>query len=127
MHEFMASAILVAQDLDRAKQFYTEKLGLKKTWEMPGVAMFEAGKGSQVVLYEKAGSTAPTTTVLGFDVTNVDSLLADLKAKGVEQDMDDLPEGTDENGVMNYGDARSAWIKDSEGNIIALNEMSARS
>ncbi len=126
MNEFVASAILVAQDLNRAKAFYLEKLGLKIAQEMPGVLMLEAGQGSQVVVYEKAGSSAPMTTVLGFGVKNLDSLLADLIAKGVEQDMSDLPEGSNESGIMDYGMARTAWIKDSEGNIIALNEMVAK-
>ena len=119
--ENKAYGVLVAQDLARAKEFYAEKLGLE-CQEMKGVLMVKAGAGSSFVLYEKAGSAAPATTVLGFDVKNLPELLDELKGKGVKQDMDDLPEGADENGVVNYGQIRSAWVKDSEGNIIALNE-----
>ena len=119
---FKSYGILVAQELVRAKSFYQDKLGLKIAKEMPGIFMVEAGGGSQFVVYEKAGSSAPTTTVLGFDVENLETLLGELKAKGVEQDMNDLPEGTNEQGIMDYGVVHTAWIKDSEGNVIALNE-----
>jgi len=121
MNDFKAYAILVGQDLKRAKEFYENKLGFKVK-EMPGVIMVEAGNGSRFVVYEKAGSTAPTTTVLGFDVTNLESLLDELKAKGVSQDLRDLPEGANEKGIVSYGQIKAAWINDSEGNIIALNE-----
>ena len=118
-----AYAILVASDLERAKKFYEEKLGLKMIPGPSGIAMFQAGSGSMVVLYEKEGGPKATNTVLGFDVKNLEQLLTDLKAKGVKQDMRDLPEGANEQGIMSYGPVKSAWINDSEGNIIALNEM----
>lgn len=117
-----ASTVLIAQDLERAKAFYTEKLGLKLSPGPEGIAMLEAGNGSKIVIYEKDAPVA-TNTVLGFSVTNLESLLAELKAKGVEQDMRALPEGADENGIMHHGTMKGAWINDSEGNIIALNDM----
>ena len=123
LNAFPASAILVAQDLDRAIQFYQESLGLTLFPGPQGIAMFEAGDGTMIVMYEKEGGSKATHTVLGFSVKDLDGLLAELKAKGVTQDMRDLPEGADVNGIVSYGPVRSAWINDSEGNIIALNEM----
>lgn len=123
LNQFKASAVLVAADLERARAFYTEKLGLTPMEGPKGMAMFTAGEGSMVSLYEKEGGSKALHTVLGFDVKDLESVLADLKAKGVIQDMRDLPEGADENGIVNYGGAKCAWINDSEGNIIALSEM----
>ena len=121
--QFPASTVLVASDLERAKKFYEEKLGLTPVDGPEGIAMFEAGEGSSVVIYQKDGGSKAVHTVLGFSVKDLPALLAELKANGVEQDMDDLPEGTGEDGIAHYGPVSSAWIKDSEGNIIALNEM----
>lgn len=123
LNEFPATTVLVASDLERAKKFYTESLGLSLVPGPEGIVMFEAGKGTRIAIYEKEGGSKAIHTVLGFAVTDLDGLLSELKEKGVQQDMNDLPEGTDENGVMNYGPVRTAWINDSEGNIIALNEM----
>lgn len=119
-----ASTMLVASDLERATAFYRDVLGLKLDPGFPGVAFFEAGEGSRIVIYEKEGGSKATHTVLGFSVKNLDQLLTELKAKGVKQDLRDLPEGADENGIVTYGSVRAAWINDTEGNIIGLNEVS---
>ncbi len=122
LSQFPVYGILVASDLERAKQFYTEKLGLKPVDGPPGIAIFAAGDQTRVVIYEKEGGPKATNTVLGFSVTNLEQVLADLKAAGVEQDLADLPAEA-KDGVVSYGPVKSAWIKDSEGNIIGLNEM----
>lgn len=121
--EFPCVPVLVASDLERAKKFYVEALGLKLLDSPEGIVMFEAGDGTKIAMYEKEGGTKAVHTVLGFTVTDLAGLLAELKAKGVQQDMNDLPEGADERGIVSYGPVHSAWINDSEGNIIALNEM----
>ena len=123
LNQYPASAVLVASDLERAKKFYEESLGLTPVQGPPGIAMFKAGEGSTVVIYEKEGGSKAVHTVLGFSVKDLKGLLAELKAKGVKQDLRDLPEGADEDGIVRYGPVSSAWINDSEGNIIALNEM----
>ena|SRR5579872_5108515 len=123
LDKFHASTVLAASDLERARKFYTEKLGLKEVSGPQGIVMLEAGEGTTIVVYQKEGGPKATNTVLGFEVKDLENLLQELKDKGVEQDMDGLPEGTDESGITHYGSVKSAWIKDSEGNIIGLNEM----
>jgi predicted enzyme related to lactoylglutathione lyase len=118
-----ATAVLVAKDLDRAKKFYQEKLGLKLRQGPEGVIIFEAGNGTTVALYQKEGGSKAIHTVLAFEVNHLEEVLQTLKSQGVEQDMDGLPEGANEQGIVSYGPVKSAWIKDSEGNIIALNQM----
>ena len=115
--------MLVADDIERAKKFYVQKMGLELTSSMTGGAIFEAGHGTQVLLYERDGGSMAEHAVLGFDVEDLDKVLMELKEKGVEQDRDNLPEGANDMGIVDWGTVRSAWIKDSEGNVIALNEM----
>jgi catechol 2,3-dioxygenase-like lactoylglutathione lyase family enzyme len=119
---FRANTMLVAKDMDRARAFYTDILGLKP---LPGddyIAMFEAGEGSRIIIYPREDGSKAIHTVLSFDVKNLAQLLKDLKAKGVEQDLDNLPGEPDANGILHWGPVSSAWIKDSEGNIIGLFE-----
>lgn len=123
LRDYPVTAMLVAGDIERAKRFYEEKLGLELVETMPGVAIFEAGRGTQVLLYEREGGSLAEHAVLGFDVDDLDQVLSDLLAKGVMQDTSGLPEGSDASGIMDYGPVRSAWIKDSEGNVIGINEM----
>ena len=123
LSNFPAYAILVASDLERAKNFYQDQLGLTVMPGPKGVVIFKAGDGSRIVLYKKEDGPKATNTVLGFDVKNLEEVLSDLKSKGVKQDMRNLPPGADENGIVHYGPVKSAWINDSEGNIIGLNEV----
>jgi len=121
--QFPASTVLVAKDLARAKKFYTEKFGFELIDGPEGLLMFKTADGGRIVIYQKEGGSKATHTVLGFQVTNLEELLKELKAKGVQQDMNDLPEGANAEGIVSYGPVKSAWINDSEGNIIGLNQM----
>jgi len=109
-------------DMDRAKKFYQEKLGLKPfAEEIPGGVGFEAGKGTMLFLYQRGPSKAEHTLASWM----VDDLAAEMKAlrdKGITFEEYNIPEmgiKTD-NGVATWGDMKSAWFKDSEGNILSL-------
>lgn len=121
--DYPAKAMLVAEDVERAKQFYQEKLGLETVLSMKGVVTMEAGMGTQVTLYERENGSKAEHTVLGFDVDDLDQVIKDLRDKGVMLDMTDLPPGANEEGIVDWGTVRSAWIKDSEGNVIGINEI----
>ena len=58
----------------------------------------------------------------GWDVDDLDAVMADLRQRGVVFEEYDYPEFKTVNGVVNFGDSRGAWFKDSEGNIFSLNE-----
>ena len=120
------SAVLPAQDLARAKQFYTEKLGLPVVSDMPGGVVFGAGSGTKLVVYERKQPNKAEHTEAGFDVKDLVAEIKELTAKGVTMEQYDMPGlKTDENGIVSYGPMKSAWIKDTEGNIIALNQYVA--
>lgn len=118
-----AVAILPGKDLNKSKEFYTNTLGLKLEGEFPGVVMFSAGEGSRVVVYEKPDGTKAEHTVLGFDVEDLAMEMAALRDKGVAFEEYDLPNLKTVEGVADFGPVKSAWFKDPDGNIIALNQM----
>jgi predicted enzyme related to lactoylglutathione lyase len=119
----IAVASLPAEDLKRAIKFYTEQLGLKKLSEpFPGSVIFEAGGGTQVFMYERARTKAEHT-VLNFMVDSVETTVKELSAKGVKFEQYDFPGlKTNELGIATIEGQTAAWLKDPEGNIIAIEE-----
>ena len=121
MHEAMAHATLPAKDLARARQFYADKLGLEPTSEEMGSLMYETGKGTGFLLYESQFAGTNQATAMGLAVTDFDSAIEDLRARGVTFEDYDMPGLKTENGVATMpGGMKTAWFKDSEGNILAL-------
>lgn len=110
-------------DLDRAKKFYTEKLGLKVTAEDPSPgAMLQAGKGTAIYLYQRAATKADHT-VAGFMVDDVKAAVEELKAKGIKFEDYDLPGIKTVDGIATMGPYTAAWFKDTEGNILNIANM----
>lgn len=127
--DIMATGVVRAESYTRAKQFYTEVLGLELAQEMPGGAggMFAAGGGTMVMVYENPALAAPANTVLAFTVPQerFDSVMADLRSRGVAFEEYDIPEmGLKTiDGVADMAGRKSAWFKDSEGNILNVGTM----
>jgi len=111
-----------AVDIQRAKEFYTQKLGLKFI-EIPGAdtgGMFEAGDGTRIILYEREASKAEHTAAT-FSVDDVEVIVDGLTARGVVFEQYDLDEiKTDQRGIAVLGNIKAAWFYDSEGNIIGI-------
>ena len=119
------AAILPAVDLERAKKFYKEKLGLQPiNTPGPGGAMFECGQGTQLYLYQRDTATKADHTVAGWKVENIEEVVRALRERGVVFEQYDLPGlKTDEDGIATSGPIKSAWFKDTEGNILSINEF----
>lgn len=109
-------------DLERARKFYEEKLGLKAVRvdppPAPGV-MYEAGEGTGLYIYQRAATKADHT-VATFEVDNVEAEIKDLKAKGVVFEEYDLPGLKTVNSIATMGTIKGGWFKDSEGNILGI-------
>jgi len=125
LSDYLMVGVLRADDLDRAKRFYTEVLGLVEATSIEaGTAVFTARDGSAVMIYERPGMPAPLNTTLGFTipVDRFDGVVAELRGKGVVFEEYDLPDIglTTTNGVAEMDGAKAAWLKDSEGNILNL-------
>ena len=115
---------LTASDVQRAKAFWTEKIGLKEVsgGDENGVYL-EAGQGTKIFIYD-SGAPKATNTVASFKVDDVLSTVNELKGKGVAFESYDMPEiKTDENSIAHWEDMQAAWFKDSEGNIICVENM----
>jgi predicted enzyme related to lactoylglutathione lyase len=131
LSDYPAAAVLRAEDLGRAKKFYSDVLGLK-LGVLPGpasegMAMFTAGDGTMVMIYERPGMPAPQSTALGFGLPRdkFDQVAADLRAKGVTFEDYDLPEiGLKTvNGIAEFEGTKAAWFRDSEDNIVNIAAM----
>jgi predicted enzyme related to lactoylglutathione lyase len=116
-------AILPAVDIERAKQFYGETLGLPES-DMPAPldgALFEGGQGTMFYIYTRPEPTKAEHTVAGWMVDDVEAAVEDLHQRGVEFEQYDMPGlKTDERGIAEAEGTKSAWFKDTEGNIVSV-------
>jgi predicted enzyme related to lactoylglutathione lyase len=114
-------------DLERAVRFYRDKLGLKllkaeSPSETFAGAILQAGGGTIVYLY-KRGATKADHTAAEFVVKDFDEVIKSLRSRGVVFEEYNLPNLKTANGVATWGDTKSAWFKDTEGNILAISNM----
>jgi len=118
---FPVVATMPAVDIQRARRYYSDTLGLKPVQiPVPDGALFEAGKGSQIYLYQR-GQTKADHTAATFTVENIEQVVDDMTMRGVifeQYDMGELK--TDARGIATFGSSKSAWFKDSEGYILGL-------
>ncbi len=116
-------ATVAASDLDRARRFYEEKLGLTPAREEPGGLIYEQ-KDSWFLLYPSRGAGTAQHTVMGFTTDDIEREVADLKARGEVFEEYDFPGLKTENSIARTGSVCSAWFKDTEGNILGLVQFS---
>ncbi|HEY3317078.1 MAG TPA: VOC family protein [Coriobacteriia bacterium] len=117
-------AVLRVQDYDRAKKYYQDMLGLKvmDAPNMPGMGTVSLADGTGFELYVNPALPAPQNTTLAILVKDFDMSFNELKGRGVMFEEYDLPDMGIKtvNGVAEMQGIKSAWFKDSEGNIINL-------
>jgi catechol 2,3-dioxygenase-like lactoylglutathione lyase family enzyme len=120
-------ALLAVSDLDNARQFYEEQLGLVSGDEEEQSVTYPCAEGTSVLVYlspENAGGSR--ATLAGWTVDDLDATMDELASRGVAFEQYDQPGlVTDEHGVFDAGDFRAAWVKDPDGNTLALTQLSA--
>jgi predicted enzyme related to lactoylglutathione lyase len=118
-------ANIPAGDIERAKAFYTDKLGLTPAAEpFPGYVRYETTGGTAFNIYQTEYAGRAGHTVAQIHVQDVEKEVEGLKARGVAFEVyDDMPgvEWRDQVAVM-AGMGKAAWFKDSEGNILCIDE-----
>ena len=120
-------ATLPTTDLERAKRFYSDALGLTElAVAADGGAFFKAGGGTMLRIYERPpGYTAADHTVAGFLIKDLAEEMSELRRRGVSFEEYNLPHLKTHNGV--YTDSRrsakGSWVKDPDGNILALTQL----
>lgn len=118
------SVVLPAMDMARARDFYQNKLGLNPRGAPTDDPMvFEAGEDTVITMYHKPEGTKAEHTAASFLVEDIMVTMKELEAKGVIFEDYDLPGLKTVNHIAAYDDTKSAWFKDSEGNILALVQM----
>ena len=114
------AAMLPAQDFERAKAFYRDKLGLTPSQDLGGLVMYQQAGGTGFLLYLTSNKASGTHTQLAFEVEDVEEAVKDLKARGVKLEEYDTPAVKTVDGVAEIGGVKAAWFKDSEGNLIGV-------
>ncbi|HEB12145.1 MAG TPA: VOC family protein [Actinobacteria bacterium] len=119
----VVAPILPAKDVQRAKDFYHDKLGLEVQSEKETGITLSAGSGTGLFVYQKDDMVNASHTVAGFNVDNIEEEVDELKNQGVDFEEYDMPGIKTVNGIADLGDTKTAWFKDSEGNIISIIQM----
>ena len=117
-----ASAIVAVRDMERARRFYAETLGLEPVGAGgDGPMVFRTG-ATRLCVYpsEFAGTNQANAVVWGVGEA-LESLVADLRRKGVAFERYDVEGATFAEGIHRFGDFRAAWFRDPDGNILHLN------
>ena len=117
-----AYATIPAADLNRAKAWYRDKLGLTPASEGDMGCVYKVGGGTSFLLYPTANAGQAPNTLMSFATDDVAAEVKDLRASGVVFEDYDFPGLKTEDGVATMGAFHAAWFKDSEGNILALGD-----
>ena len=118
------------RDLNRAREFYADKLGLEPAEERPGGLLYRCGKG-EFALFGSAGASPGTFTQMGFEVDDLKAVVAGLKERGVEFEEIDIPGLETVDGIAevegNYPSKGgvgelAAWFRDLDGNMLGVGQ-----
>jgi catechol 2,3-dioxygenase-like lactoylglutathione lyase family enzyme len=116
----IVGATLPAADLERAKRWYQEKLGLTPAREDPDALMYQTAEGTGFALFPTAITERAGHTQMAFEVSDVRAEVADLRSRGVVFEEYDQPGLKTVDGLVELGGSLGGWFKDSEGNLIAM-------
>jgi catechol 2,3-dioxygenase-like lactoylglutathione lyase family enzyme len=115
-------ATIPALDIERAKKFYADKLGLEPEQEMPYGLVYRCTNG-WFLLYPTPYAGTAQHTLMGWETKDIEKEVADLRSRGVVFEEYDYPNLKTVNGIATTGPGKAAWFKDSEGNILGLVQM----
>ena len=117
----MVVATVPVTDLERAKEFYGNTLGLTFLWETPVSVRFRCGSASEISTFKRPPITTEHT-LAHFEVDDIEAVVQELAAKGVE--FLDYAEGplTTTGHIAQLGPARGAWFRDPDGNTLGLRQ-----
>ena len=116
-----ATPMIAVKDLDRARKFYEETLGLREVDDFGEGFMLQSGD-TRLSVYRSEFAGTNKATALTFDVDDIESEVRDLKGKGIAFEHYEL-EGLEAEGDIYSGEGmKTAWFKDPDGNILSLIE-----
>ncbi len=116
--------MLPVTDVDRARSFYTDTLGLDFSGTNDeGSAMYALEGGASLVLLPRPDSKPSESTAMSFEVDDVAAEIGELEERGVVFEDYDLPELTTVDHVAVMGTEKAAWFKDPDGNVLCLHQQ----
>jgi catechol 2,3-dioxygenase-like lactoylglutathione lyase family enzyme len=126
LSDYSVEPALAVSDLEVARQFYEHKLGLVPGEEEEEAVRYPCAGGTRIFIYlSPANAGKSPATLAGWFVDDLDQMMDELASRGVVFEQYDQPGlKTDQRGVFDGGRFRAAWIKDPDGNTLALTEVS---
>ena len=117
-------ASIPAKDSERARRWYEEKLGLKPIIDLGPNGLVYKTNVTRFVVYQTPYAGTGKHTLAGWVVDDIDATMAELRARGVVfEEYDGTSGPKTENGVARAEGGAAAWFKDSEDNILNLNQL----
>src|SRR5437879_7114614 len=114
-------AYIPASNIERARKFYEQVVGLEPAEVYAGGVVYICG-GAEVFLYVTPNAGTSKASQAYWQVKDVEAEVAELKARGVRFEEYDMPSGAMKNSIATGGGAKTAWFKDTEGNILAVSQ-----
>jgi catechol 2,3-dioxygenase-like lactoylglutathione lyase family enzyme len=114
----LAVTTVAVTDLERARHFFEDQVGLTLLETTPFAFRFGAGKGSQLSV--RRGQPNVGQTVAHFEVDDIEAVIRDLTARGVAFEEYEAPKTVDF--IAQIGPARGAWFRDPDGNVFGVRE-----
>jgi catechol 2,3-dioxygenase-like lactoylglutathione lyase family enzyme len=116
----LVETTIPAQDLERARAYYAEKLGLTPVSEGQIGLRFRLADGTRFRLFHSGGKASGAHTQMALMVDDVLAAVKELRTRGVQFEAYDSPSLKTTDGIADLGYAKAAWFKDSEGNLIGI-------
>jgi catechol 2,3-dioxygenase-like lactoylglutathione lyase family enzyme len=123
LSNYRVGAAVAVADMGRAREFYEGKLGFTAAGDdADGGRTYESGEGTTLHVFPSpAGAGASEATVAGWTVDDIEQLVEELTANGVTfERYRDERISTDDSGIATFGESKSAWFRDPDGNVLAL-------
>lgn len=114
-------AYIPVSNVSRARKFYEQTLGLSPKADYAGGVIYECG-GAEVFMYPTSNAGTSKASQAYWQVDDVEAEVAELKARGVKFEEYDMPGVAMKNSIATAGGAKTAWFKDTEGNILAVSQ-----
>ena len=122
LEQFPIHATVAASDLERAKAWYREKLDLEPKIDDPMGAWYRFNGDTWLLVYHTPSAGTAQNTQAGWAVTGIESVMGELRSRGVVFEDYDFGEMKTVNGLLATPGGKAAWFKDSEGNTFELSE-----
>ena len=124
LNDSKVTANVPAADLDRARSFYADKLGLTPVQEGEGGLVYATAGGTSFFIYQTEFAGQAGHTIAQWHVADIDGEVRELKDKGVTFERYDMPGLTWDGDIATIPEmGRAAWFKDSEDNILCIDDL----